>query len=270
LLVSHREDFPDADLVLIVSVPLREALKARAVNAGIAEVWDLLVLAVKASSNPELGAELDSTVTNAGVGDIGTLGFSSVLPEVELGFKAQGPPPNKGEQICESLRKIAVGKPDWKAFEDKCREALTFLFGEHFGYWATQIETEDELHRRDFVVRLRPKSDFWVSLAHDFRSRYVVFEFKNYSNRISQDQIYSTEKYLYTTALRSVAIIVARNGADTGALRAAGGALREAGKLILILSLDDLCGMLYARDKADDPEVMLYGLLDTLLTGLGR
>lgn len=64
--------------------------------------------------------------------------------------------------------------------------------------------------------------------------------------------------------------MVARNGADNGALRAAGGALREAGKLILILSLDDLCEMLNARDKANDPEVVLYALLDKLLTGLGR
>jgi hypothetical protein len=58
--------------------------------------------------------------------------------------------------------------------------------------------------------------------------------------------------------------------ATAGARLAAGGALREVGKLILILSLAELCDMLHARDDADDFELILHGLLGTLLTELGR
>jgi hypothetical protein len=89
-------------------------------------------------------------------------------------------------------------------------------------------------------------------------------------NPISQAQIYSTEKYLYTTALRSIAIVVARNGADDGAYKAATGALREAGKLIVIVSMDNLLEMLRVRDRGEDAEVVLYKLIDDVLTGLGR
>jgi hypothetical protein len=269
-LLSHRIEFPQANLLLILSVPLREALKAVAKEKDIDDVWDLQVLEDKASISPDLTRELNSILAQAGVGDRGTLGPSSFLLEQDAVAPEEPLQPNAGAEICKSLRQIPTGQPGWQEFERQCRGALVFLFGNHFGAWSEQSETEDGLQRRDFLASLRPKNDFWTSLAHDFRCRYVVFEFKNYAKQISQGQIYSTEKYLYTTALRSVAVIIARNGADTGALRAAGGALRESGKLILILSLDDLCEMLSARDNADDPELVLYAHLDKLLTGLGR
>jgi len=268
-LLSRRTEFPEANLLLMISVPLHETWKRLAQELGV-EVWDLPILADKASVDPDLSAQLISILTSAGVGDTGTLGPSAVLPGPEFRPEPPAKAPKTGSNICESMRRIPAGRDGWKDFENQCGEALVFLFGDHFGDWSTQSETEDGLQRRDFIARLRPKDDFWLSLASDFRSRYIVFEFKNYENRISQEQIYSTEKYLYATALRSIAIIVARNGADSGALQAAGGALREAGKLILILSLDDLCQMLNARDKADDPTLILYSLLDRLLTRLGR
>jgi hypothetical protein len=272
LLLRKRGELPESSVLLIVSVPLPEPLKAVALESGIDEVWDLPLLEQKASISPELAEQLNSILAQAGVGDRGTLGPSSFLLWQEaVGSKSPGPlQPNSGSQICKALRQIPTGKAGWQDFEKLCRQALVFLFGSHFGSWSEQSETDDGLHRRDFLASLRPKNDFWISLAHDFHCRYVVFEFKNYEKEISQSQIYSTEKYLYTTALRSVAIVVARNGADTGAQRAAGGALRESGKLILILSLDDLCQMLNARDNADDPELVLYTHLDKLLTGLGR
>jgi hypothetical protein len=267
--MSHlRHKFPLAHFILVASVPLSSDLMDSAKEVGVDEIWDLPVLIQKAQVDPALLSQLMAALTDAGVGDLGTIG-SQTLPNVTV------TPPLRtadvsGAKLCESLHKTNAGQEGWRQFEDLCKEALLFLFGDQFGYWSEQSETSDDLHRRDFLVRLRPKHDFWIALAHDFRSRYIVFEFKDYAAKISQNQIYSTEKYLFTTALRSIAIIVARNGADDGALRAAGGALREAGKLVLIFSLDDLCTMLHGRDKGDEPEVLMYSKLDELLTTLGR
>ncbi len=120
----------------------------------------------------------------------------------------------------------------------------------------------------DLIARLIPKqtSTFWLSLSQDFRCRYIVFEFKNYTNEISQNQIYTTEKYLYPSALRSVAIIIARNGADAGALRATQGALREMGKVILILDMNQLFDLLRAKDRGTEPSDIMVDHLDRLLT----
>jgi hypothetical protein len=107
-------------------------------------------------------------------------------------------------------------------------------------------------------------------IATQFRSRYIIFEFKNYSKKIKQGQIYTTEKYLFGPALRSTAIIISREGADKNALAAARGALREQGKLLINLNLDDICDMLHRRDKGDDHNSILVDRVDEMLTKLER
>jgi len=180
-LLSHRTTFPGADLLLIFSVPIREEWKLLARQRTINEVWDLPVLEAKASISTDLGTQLNSILARAGVGDRGTLGLSAALLEQDLAPEQGAPQANTGAQICKSLHRIEAGQPGWKDFERQCREALVFLFGNHFGSWSEQSATDDGLHRRDFLASLRPKNDFWISLAHDFRCRYVVFEFKNYA-----------------------------------------------------------------------------------------
>lgn len=57
----------------------------------------------------------------------------------------------------------------------------------------------------------------------------MIFEFKNYSEPITQKEIYTTEKYLYAKALRCVGILIAANGYSENAQWAAKGCLRENG-----------------------------------------
>ena len=57
-------------------------------------------------------------------------------------------------------------------------------------------------------------------------TRYVLFEFKNYTGEIKQGQILTTEKYLLEKGLRRVAIIITRVGADKNAITMAQGAMR--------------------------------------------
>jgi hypothetical protein len=98
----------------------------------------------------------------------------------------------------------------------------------------------------------------------------VVFEFKNHTRFITQGEIYSTEKYLFVPAMRSVALIISRKGADKNAKAVMRGALRETGKLMLSLSLDDIYKMLEMKDKGDDPNTLLFELLDEMLMKLER
>jgi hypothetical protein len=97
-----------------------------------------------------------------------------------------------------------------------------------------------------------------------------VFEFKNYLMKIKQGQIYTTEKYLFGTALRSTAIIISRCGADNNALAAARGALRENGKLIINLDIEDMCAMLHLKDQGDDHNAILVERVDDMLMMLER
>ena len=80
----------------------------------------------------------------------------------------------------------------------------------------------------------------------------------------------TTEKYLFVKALRSVAIIIARNGADENAMLTMRGALREHGKLILCIGPDDLIKMLRNQLDGDDPQQVLMEKLDHMLLTINR
>lgn len=180
------------------------------------------------------------------------------------------PPVRKGQDLCKELKLIPSGKADASAFEKKCEEILNYLFDIDLGKLVPQNATDDTLHRFDLIARIASQNDFWKFIARDFRTRFVIFECKNYTAPITQSEVYTTEKYLYTTALRSVAIIIAKKGADNNAVVAMKGALREHGKLILCLSVDDLCKMLYMKDNGDDPNNFLSECVDTILMRLSR
>lgn len=157
-------------------------------------------------------------------------------------------------------------------FEDICSNALLNTLGEDLSLWKRQPRSNHDLYRFDLLCRIKDynRKSFWNIVERHFNSKYVVFEFKNYKNRITQKEIYTTEKYLYSKALRNLAVIVARNGFDKNSIWAAKGALRENGKLIIILNIDDLNLMMDLKNKREDPSSVLLGKLDNLLIDLEK
>jgi hypothetical protein len=172
--------------------------------------------------------------------------------------------------LCAQIRSTPSGRTHAKQFETKVMEALRYIFDEDLTAWSLQKSTDTKISVYDLIARVASEHDFWNSIVNQFRSRYIVFEFKNYSTKIKQGQIYTTEKYLFGTALRSTAIIIARNGADRNALAASRGALRENGKLIVNLNIDDLCKMLHLKDRGDDHNAILVERVDEMLMKLER
>ncbi|HAV3538146.1 hypothetical protein OHV66_12025 [Acinetobacter baumannii] len=105
---------------------------------------------------------------------------------------------------------------------------------------------------------------------HTLKSRYVVFEFKKYTDKIKQREIITTECYLYPMALRNCAFIISRKGVSSSAQTVIDGAMREYGKLIISLSEEDLIKLLEGKDKGEDPNVYLFDKIDRFLMGLNR
>jgi hypothetical protein len=98
----------------------------------------------------------------------------------------------------------------------------------------------------------------------------VLFEFKNYTGRIKQGQILTTEKYLLEKGLRRVAIIVTRAGAHKDAITMTQGAMRENGKLMLIIDDAKMGNMLVMKERGEDPTDLLFDLTDEFLLSLPR
>lgn len=172
--------------------------------------------------------------------------------------------------FCAELRAVPEGKKGWQKFEAVCFDALQYCLGEDLARWKKQHRTYSGINIFDAVCRISSDHDFWIMTSHRFNCGYIVFEFKNYSKRISQDQIYSTEKYLYIPAIRTVAFIVSRHGFDQNAAKASAGALRENGKLIIDLPMETVCAMVEAKDENEDVNMILFNLVDDLLFSLER
>ena len=176
----------------------------------------------------------------------------------------------RGAELCQELNGIGRGKKTWSAYEGVCARILRHLFPNDLHGWHRQKRTDDGLNRFDFVCRIRPTTDFWNFLIDHLNSRYILFEFKNYSGKIKQGQILTTEKYLLERGLRKAAIVLTRVGADSDAVKMTQGAMREHGKLMLILDDPKVCEMLHMKDRGEDPTDCLFDVADEFLLSLPR
>lgn len=172
----------------------------------------------------------------------------------------------------DKIKKLMAAGSSFSAYEKICHEILTLLFKDCLKDCGQQYVSNDGLYRFDAIFKIKRNngSEFFQTLMQFFNTQYIIFEFKDYTKQITQAEIYTTEKYLYTKALRSVAIIISRRGANANALKAARGALRENGKLIINLSDEDLVNMLQNKAGGADPSEYLAEFLDKLLIELEK
>ena len=177
---------------------------------------------------------------------------------------------NKGDKLFQDLQAIPKGKVGWSDFESKCLEILEYLFSNDLSGWNCQQITDDKLSRFDLICRIGSTDDFWKTLINSFSSRYILFEFKNYDDLLPQGQVYTTERYLYPKALRGTCILIARSGSSQQAIDATKGALKEGGKLVLLLDENDLQKMLIKTDQGESPNDYLSEKLDDFLISLSR
>lgn len=177
-------------------------------------------------------------------------------------------------ELCRELAQWKGGRGTRLSieYENLCTRVLKHLYHEDLTLWEQQVKSNSELYRFDLICKIKQgnQKDFWEMAERYFRSKYIIFEFKNYSGTVTQMEVTTTARYLYTKALRSVAIIVSPNGFSEHADKAARGALREEGKLILSLTNSDLIEMLQLPDHVNGPADYLSTKLDTLLINLEK
>jgi hypothetical protein len=255
--------------LLVVTAVITQAQRMRVEGDGL-ECWDIGDLKTKAGKSRDLGVALANLLKVAQVGTERTK--LSPAEYYELSDAGEDKAAADGEVLAKALEACPSGRAKKASFqfEKLCVQALKLLFAPDFAGWKEQNTIERGYQRLDVIARLTPSNPFWEALAHDFRARYIVFEFKNYTAAISQTEIFTTERYLYPTALRPVAIIIARKGADKNALKTIQGALREHGKLILCITLKELCALLRGWDAGDDPNNLMVAKLDELLMTIAR
>lgn len=249
--------------IVVMSCLLTDVLSAVHQEYPKVEVWDAKDLLKTASPYPDLLTRLEA-ILEVDASDV--LGSELSL----LAASRYEGTERCGSRLFEELSAIQPGRANASLFEKKCTQALRYLFERDLVGWHEQHSTEDGLHRRDLVCRILPHAEVWQLMLVDLKSRYVVFEFKNYSEPITQSEVITTERYLYPGALRSLAIIISPKGCSDSAMKVMQGAMREHGKLLLSLTIEDLGVLLTGKDQGSDPNTFLFDRVDAFLLGLGR
>lgn len=282
-----KEKDPSLSGMLVASCTISNEQKVHLGRKYDVVIVDRQILFHFASSSPQLTEELYavleiepnySTVSIEDFFDSIDIDEAKTLSSAEI--ENQESPPSdaaspdavdtSGSELCKELRAMPKGREKWSEYENLCEKILKYLFADHLAGWSKQHRTDDELNRFDYVCRIIPSTDFWNFILQQMHSRYVIFEFKNYEDPIKQGQVLTTEKYLLEKGLRRVAIMLTREGAHSSAVKTAQGAMRESGKLILILNDEQICQMLAMKEKGSDPTDLLFEITDSFLLSLPR
>lgn len=178
---------------------------------------------------------------------------------------------NKKDYI-KLLSDIKCGKSQAKEYEKLLEEIIKELFSNDLTLFVSQNRTEDNINIFDMICKIKNDVDdeFFSTIEKFFKSKYILFEFKNYNALIKQGQICTTEKYLFETALRKVAIVITRKGIDKNGKKMISGILRETGKLIIVLNDDDIKTMIELHEKNEKVSMVLSEKLDGILTTLEK
>lgn len=180
---------------------------------------------------------------------------------------------NEAKKLKKDIETWKGGKEtNSAAYEKLCTRTLMRLFADDLTLWKEQAKSNSDLFRFDLICKIKRDNhkDFWEMAERYFSSKYIIFEFKNYSGKVTQKEIYTTVRYLYTKAMRGVAIIISPNGMDENAGKAIRGVLRDEGKLILGLTNKELIHMLQMKEDGEDPADFLSDKLDELLIDLEK
>lgn len=179
---------------------------------------------------------------------------------------------SKSEQLIDELLKVSFGKIDKsdKKYEKICTKIIKYLFETEFTQIKEQSGTDDELFVMDLICGIKGSNAFWRILIEHYNTRFVVFEYKNYQQELTQNNIFITEKYLFNSALRNVAILISRMGLSKNAVKATEGILKEEGKLIISLTDEDLIIMLKMKEKGEEPSDYLLEKLENFLMSIGK
>lgn len=259
------------DRMLIVSCVVHPATRAALENQFGVAIVDRADLYLSSRKHPNVANELDAlwgVIDNPEPLLQAGRPIATIAPVVRLSLGLPFPDAT-GTELCGQLRALEAGRP-WRRYEELGMEILQYLFPAGLSGWREQHGTEDGLNRFDCICRIDSDTSFWKFVVNQVNSRYVLFEFKNYSDPISQGEVLTTEKYLFNKALRTFALVLCRKGASESAAKMARGAMREHGKLILIVDDDDVCEMLHMRERGKDPSDLLFDRVDEFLMSMPR
>lgn len=179
-------------VILVINALCDEDYRKFAESKGI-EIIDLSNILYLVSSNNELYEKL-----------LGLLEFSVekiVLnkPKMFLERKVNSKEKRCGNKYNKFLKKLnsfssSQNQKKSGEYEKLCEKILKVLFLDALSGWRSQQKSNDNLYRFDLICKIKNNvsDEFFGTILKFFNTKYIIFEFKNYSRKITQKEIYTT------------------------------------------------------------------------------
>lgn len=234
--------------LLIVSMLLPQNLKDDIeVREGIT-VWDSLQLNDLLARHPEVEQDF--------------LLLLDAQAGTRRGLEQSVPLDSRAQELISHLEALPSGRETFREFEDLCVEILNYAFFPQLGVPSVQSRSEDGLDIRDAVFPITGDHAFWQEIKRICSTRFMVAEFKNYADSVRQREVESIQQYLYSKAMRTFGVLCSRNQPSESALLARRRAWVESGKLILLLSDEELKDLIRAKSYGEKPTDVLDAQLE--------
>lgn len=236
----YRQQKPNAEGLLIVPWSLSSSeieAVAQCRNIGI---WDSQVLSSKLAKHKDLETLFQATIDAKG----------SFLSKVQsfLGNTSSLTP-----KLSASLRSLPCGHDDWREYERLCTEILTYVFAPELAAPDIQSRSDDGLDIIDAIFPIRSNQAPWSLVRSEYKTRFVVAEFKNYCDPIGQAQVESIAQYLWRPAQRFFGMLVSRKNPSHNAIAQRRRKWIEEEKCIIFLTDENLLEMLQLRESQAQP-----------------
>ena len=229
------------------------------------EILDISNIIYLIKENEELMNKLK------GIIDYSLSGIERNKPDIDFEIKQLKSIKKSAKYYIDKLKSINPGIEDCYKYQDFCEELMKDMFGDDLDSWTRQSRTEQKNYIFDLITRIKYRkkedcNDFFNMVENMLGSKYLLFEFKNYEGKVERDDIRQVEAYLFKQALRSVAIILTRNGSSSIADDEIRKKLKEHGKTIIVLNDEDLIKMIkiWKSDDENNSSIVLQEKLNNL------
>ncbi|WP_329405694.1 restriction endonuclease [Nocardia vinacea] len=249
---------PDAEFFLVSSSDLRPQDRDGLAQAGVT-VWDRMYLDRLLESNPDVAQRIeDATEARDLTGLFEEARRTSV--------------PTFADRVAADLATIPPGYQGWKLFEKEAARILTEIFLPDLDPPDTQVRTDDGLDIMDAIYPIPYAHSLWSALRSEFKTRFVVAEFKNHADPIGQREVESICQCMLPKAFRMFGLLVSRSDPGNSAVAARRRAWMDPdfghGKMIVFLSDEDLIQMAQRKDDGRDPYQVIDDKLSAFLLTL--
>jgi hypothetical protein len=236
----YRQQKPNARGLLVVSATLKDSELAEIrFQLPNVEVWHGSTLTSLLSKHNDIEPMFQTTISAR----------EQFHTQVEY-LKTQS---NTATDLTKKIKALPCGIGHWKEYERICTEILTYIFTPDLATPDIQSRSDDGLDIIDAIFAIRSNQPPWALVRSEYRTRFIVAEFKNYCDPIGQSQVESIAQYLWSPAQRFFGLLLSRQNPSANALAQRRRKWLEEQKCIVFLNDDDLAEMLQLRQSSSEP-----------------